>query len=85
MALYVQASDEIGNTPLHTACKAGHHGIVALLLAAPGIDPSIVDVAGDAAFHKAALNESLLAFLIRLLTPEVVGSFCNARRSYPRG
>ena len=48
-----------------------------LLLAAPGIDPSIADVAGDAAFHKAALNESLLAVLIRLLTPEVVGNcFC---------
>ena len=73
MLLLPQAADEVGITPLHTACKSGHIGSVKALLAAPGMDPRREDAAGDSAIHKAVEHEGVLAALLRRLPSSAFG------------
>ena len=45
-----------GSTPLHMASHNGHHGVVELLVAAPGIDVNRVDVWGETPLYVACRN-----------------------------
>jgi len=50
----VDKADDLGNTPLHYACNAGHVDVVQELLNTYGATVNAVNSAGDTPLHKAA-------------------------------